>query len=282
MCPSLLGDRVLISEGNLRFMASCGANAEGARLLAGRNTIVEFFSRDSCDIDGLEGGCVSPRDRFSLIGHEGMELMNPLTRAEVIGVLGGVGALGRVIDVGAGRGDLARIVVELGGECVAIDRSEAACAIARERGRGLAIEVVCGDAREEIARARGRFDLGCALGAVHAFGDRAPGWGAAKAALGAIASRVLLADLVATGADAAREFEVARIEELGELGAPALVLDAARVRDYERRWSESLARWLGEHADDPRADWARERVAWTDAPALRAARAELAFAVFVL
>lgn len=224
------------------------------------------------------------RDRFSLIGHAALPLMNPLREDELLATLRSAGLRpgDRVLDLGAGRGDLARIAArELGCSAVAVDRSEAACAVARERTRGLDVEVICGDAREVLARLPGTFALGCALGAVHAFGERAPGWTAARTALARTCARVLLADLVATGDEAAREFEVARIDELA-LGAPARVLDAARVREYEHAWSSSLARWLEAHPGDPRAEWARARVAWTDDPALRAARAELAFAAFVV
>ncbi len=99
----------------------------------------------------------------------------------------------------------------------------------------------------------------------------------------------VVGDLVATTREAAEAFEVAELRELDTLAAhvyrtviTSQILDASRVRAYERAWCASLAAHVEAHPGDPRNAWARARLAWAEDPSLEAARDALRFAVFVL
>jgi hypothetical protein len=90
---------------------------------------------------------------------------------------------------------------------------------------------------------------------------------------------------VATSRAASEAFEVAELSAIGPLvsGARAsLLLDATRVGAYERAWCASVAAHVASHPGDPRNAWARARLAWTNEPSLQPARAQLAFAVYLL
>jgi SAM-dependent methyltransferase len=207
----------------------------------------------------------SERDRFSLIGHAAMELMCPLSRAELATLLDAatLGEGDSVIDLGAGRGDLAAMAVARGAQAVAVDRSEAACELARARR---SVEVVCSDAQTYLAAAA-PCTLACAVGAIHAFGEGAGGWDRAETELGAHASLVLLADLVATGARAEAAFEVAtraQLDERLDRAVRSVVLDGARVEAYERAWCRAVRAHAEAHPNDPRSEWARGRLAWSE------------------
>jgi len=97
---------------------------------------------------------MSERDRFSLIGHAAMPLMNPLTEQELASILdaAALSSSSRVLDLGAGRSDLARLcAVRYGASTTSVDRSPAACDAARGRTTGLPIEVACQDAQAYLA-----------------------------------------------------------------------------------------------------------------------------------
>ena len=226
------------------------------------------------------------RDRFSLIGHSALPFMSPLTEEELTRLLtpAALSPGDRVLDLGAGRGDLAVLLSRrFGSRVVSVDRSPAACEEAQRRTVGLDVDVRCEDAALYVRAAEpGSFALASAVGALHAFGSGIESWTNAESELGRIARRVVVADLVALGPHAAKEFEVAPLEKLTLRGRSQAheILSPGRVHDYERAWADGLARHLEAHPDDPRADWARERIAWTEDPSLRLARSELAFAAF--
>jgi SAM-dependent methyltransferase len=228
------------------------------------------------------------RDRFSLIGHAAMPFMCPLEERELLELLAAasLAAGERVLDLGGGRGDLAALVARrFGSSVISVDRSPAACDQARERTAGLDVVVRCEDAAAHVRDAApASFALACAVGAIHAFGEGASSWAHAEAALGRVARRVLVADLVALGPTAEAAFEVALASDLtlARRARAHVLVSPARVADYERAWADGLAKHLAAHPNDPRADWAQTRIAWVDAPELRAARAELAFAAFLL
>lgn len=227
---------------------------------------------------------MSERDRFSLIGHAAMPLMNPLTEQELASILdaAALSSSSRVLDLGAGRSDLARLcAVRYGASTTSVDRSPAACDAARGRTTGLPIEVACQDAQAYLAIVAPRgLDLTVALGSLHAFGSGVLSWTAARDALAPTARSVLLGDLVALGSHAAREMDVATLHEITPLlGAASrhVILGPERVIAYERAWCDAVERYLREHPADPRSEWARERIAWSRTDTCSAAWAELAF-----
>lgn len=228
------------------------------------------------------------RDRFSLIGHAAMPFMCPLTETELTRLLDAASLSpgDRVLDLGGGRGDLAALVARrLGASVICVDRSPAACDQARARTAGLDVAVRCEDALSHVRTVPpGSLALACAVGAIHAFGAGTASWNDAEAELGRLARRVLVADLVALGPSAAEAFEVAPLDSLSlsKRAQERVVLSPERVREYEHAWADGLRRHLDAHPDDPRADWARGRIAWTTEPSLRTARSELAFAAFLI
>lgn len=229
------------------------------------------------------------RDRFSLIGHEAMALMNPLAEDELLALLGSadLGPGEHVLDLGGGRADLARICVERF-RCTAtsVDRSPAACEAARDRTHGLGVDVVCQDAQVFLdGKDAGTAGLAAALGALHAFGSGLPGWTSALEALRPRARHVLVGDLVAIGPRAAAEMDVATMAQITPLLSGArkrVVLPPARVLAYERAWCDAVESFLRAHPGDPRSAWAEERIAWSRAPAREAAWRELAFVAMMV
>lgn len=236
------------------------------------------------------------RDRFSLIGHGAMPLMCPLREEELLALLdvAELAPAERTLDVGGGRGDLARLcAARYGVSASTVDRSAQATEEARRRAGSLSVEVVLGDGAGHLATiAPGSLALGSAVGAVHCFGTGLAGWTEAVRALAARARRVLVGDLAARTDEAAAAFDVARLDAVeGDslaraVGRPralaTLVLDATRVAAYERAWCASVAAHVAAHPSDPRNDWARARLAWTDEPTLRAAREALVFVAHLL
>jgi len=236
------------------------------------------------------------RDRFSLIGHAALPLMCPLREDELLFLLGHA-ALSpgeRTVDVGGGRGDLSRLLASrFGVRASSVDRSAQAGQEARRRAGELPVEVVVGDGATHLATLPpGSLGLASALGATHCFGSAAPAWERAVTELASRARHVLVGDLAARTSEAARAFDVALLdnvtgERLARLaGRPgvlaSLVLSSTRVATYERTWCASVAAHVAAHPGDPRNEWARARLAWTDEPSLRAAREELVFAVYLL
>lgn len=232
---------------------------------------------------------MSERDRFSLIGHAQMPLMNALREDELLSLLeaAGLRAGEHVLDLGGGRADLARLCVTRS-RCTAtsVDRSPAACELARERARGLALDVVCMDARAYLEQNPGAsLGLAAALGALHAFGSGLPSWTSALEALRPRARFVLVGDLVALGPAAATEMDVATMAQLTPLLAAVkarVVLGPARVIAYEQAWCAAIETFLREHPGDPRARWAEDRIAWSRAPARAEAWQQLAFVAMLV
>lgn len=233
------------------------------------------------------------RDRFSLIGHAALPFMCPLREDELASLLehAALAAGARTLDLGGGRADLAALLARrFGARAESVDRSAQAIEAARARTGGLDVTLVEADAGTHLATlpARSRALASC-VGAVHCFGVGAQGWRATVRALDRVAERLLVGDLVATTARAAEAFEVAELDALATLASEtgrtvraSLVLEAARVASYERAWCDAVAAHVAAHPDDPRNAWARARLAWTDAPALREARDALGFAVYLL
>ncbi len=236
------------------------------------------------------------RDRFSLIGHAALPLMCPLREDELVSLLlpAEIAPGEHTLDVGGGRGDLACLLhSRFGARAVSVDRSAQASQEARRRVGTRPVEIVTADGAAHLASLpAGSLGLASAVGAVHCFGTGAAGWARAMTELASRGRRVLVGDLAAQTDEAARAFEVARLEavegqKLARLAGrshvlASLVLDAARVAAYERAWCASLAAYVAAHPDDPRNEWACSRLAWTDEPSLRAAREALVFAVYLL
>ena len=221
------------------------------------------------------------RDRLSLIGHAGMAVMGPLHEHELLALLEGRVAPGdRLLDLGGGRGDLALLCAQrFGCRAITVDRSPATCEEARRRVRGASVEVVCDETRAYLARESPRgLALACVVGALHAFGTGIASWTNAIETLAPLARAVLVADIVATGPLGARTFDVARASELEPLERKArarLVLPSDRVVAYEQAWCDAVAASPVVRDGDPRAEWVRERLAWSERT--RDAWRELAF-----
>ena len=232
---------------------------------------------------------MSDHDRFSLIGHADMVFMNPLREDELALLLANVALddASHVLDLCGGRADLSRaIAAQTGCAATSVDLSAQACREASLRAAGLRVNVVCSDVSTFLESDVKRYTLALCVGGTHAFGTGVEGWKEALQ-LKTRASTILIGDLVAQSDEAAQAFEIPTLRELEALPELAasrarLVLDAARVEAYERAWCASVARFLDAHPDDPRAAWGRQRIAWTDAPDFREARAQLAFALWVV
>ncbi len=235
------------------------------------------------------------RDRFSLIGHAALPFMCPLEEGELTELLAPAALTpgDRTLDLGGGRGDLACLLARrFGCEATSVDRSAQASEAARARAAGLTVRVEQADARAHLQRAEAGGEplaLLSLVGAIHCFGTGRQGWARALEAVAPRARRLLVGDLAATTPRAAEAFEVALLDELDLPGGAgreevlaSLVLGPERVLAYERAWCASVAAHVAAHPDDPRSAWARQRIAWTDEPSLREARAELVFAVFLL
>lgn len=233
------------------------------------------------------------RDRFSLIGHAALPFMCPLEERELVTLLDAAAPPrgSATLDLGGGRADLSALLARRHGvRATSVDRSAQATEAARARVAGLDVTLVTADARPHLASVAPRsLSLASCLGAVHCFGVGAEGWHLAVRALDGLSERLLVGDLVATTREAAEAFEVAELAQLTELAESvrrtvraSLVLDAARVRAYERAWCASVAAHVEAHPSDPRNAWARTRLAWAEEPSLEAARNALGFAVFVI
>lgn len=233
---------------------------------------------------------MSDHDRFSLIGHADLAFMNPLREDELASLLANVALdeARHVLDLCGGRGDLSRaIATKTGCEATSVDLSAQACREASLRAVGLRMNVVCSDVRVFLEGDEKRYTLALCVGGTHAFGTGVEAWKRTLNELTSRASTVLIGDLVARSEEAGRAFEIPTLRELEALPELAaskatLVLDAARVDAYERAWCASVARFLDEHPDDPRAAWGRQRIGWTDAPDFREARSQLAFALWLV
>jgi cyclopropane fatty-acyl-phospholipid synthase-like methyltransferase len=233
------------------------------------------------------------RDRFSLIGHAALPFMCPLEERELCALLDAAAPPrgSATLDLGGGRADLSVLLARRHGvRPTSVDRSAQATEAAHARIAGLDVTLVTTDAATHLASVAPRsLSLASCVGAVHCFGVGAPAWHRAAEALDPLAERLLLGDLVATTREAAEAFELAELRELDTLAAhvhrtviTSQLLDASRVRAYERAWCASLAAHVEAHPGDPRNAWARARLTWAEDPSLEAAREALRFAVFVL
>jgi hypothetical protein len=123
------------------------------------------------------------------------------------------------------------------------------------------------------------------LGALHAFGSGLPSWTTAIDALTPRARYVLVGDLVALGASAATEMDVATVAQLGPLFSRAqcrIELGPDRVIAYENAWCTAIEHFLEAHPGDPRESWARERIAWSRKPETVDAWNQLAFVTLLI
>ncbi|MEZ6235588.1 MAG: class I SAM-dependent methyltransferase [Phycisphaerales bacterium] len=124
------------------------------------------------------------RDRASFIAHASLDICNPVspakTDAAIDAMLLDAGA--RVLDIGAGKGEiLCRVCERFGATGVAVERSAACCGAIRERADarslGKRIRVEQRDAGEYVrelldgAAAGEGFDACLCVGSVHALGD---------------------------------------------------------------------------------------------------------------
>jgi SAM-dependent methyltransferase len=225
------------------------------------------------------------RDRLSLVGHAAMPVMGPLELDE-LDVLLDEAELERgrrVLDLGAGRGDVAlRCVSRHGMLATLVDRSPVFAAEATARaGRTPGVEIVCEDAARHVERWREDVALAVCLGATAALGGIESAARALERALVG-GGAILVGDLVALGPAAASALELPLLDGIRPPGRSArrLILGRERVAAYERRWAHAIEQHLTQHPNDPGAAWARGRLGWM--ASLGAISEELAYAVWLL
>ncbi|MCZ8520803.1 MULTISPECIES: SAM-dependent methyltransferase [Paenibacillus] len=120
------------------------------------------------------------RNKFSMIAHRHHAFYNPLDQTKLARMLERMGLFpgARVLDVGAGQGELALRMIERFGVCVtALELSAEAAELGLSRAQGRAAEgaltYAIGDAGEEIARIPdGSLDAALCVGSSHALGGR--------------------------------------------------------------------------------------------------------------
>lgn len=224
------------------------------------------------------------RDRLSLIGHAEMPLCNPLSLEELDSLLAeqALEELARVLDLGAGRGDVGLRCARLQRTSTTlVDRSAIFVAEAALRARAVpGVEIIQEDITMYLEREPEDVALAICLGATHAFGgiDRSAHELATTLRAG---GAMLIGDLVALGPRAASAFDIPEHATLRLAGvAREVIVGPDRMRAYEDAWSLAVLRHLDAHPDDPGASWARARIDWMRAN--EGALEELAFAAWLV
>jgi SAM-dependent methyltransferase len=242
------------------------------------------------------------RRRFSLIGHEGIDLWNPLPRDATLRVADAIplGPRSRVLDVGCGPATLLlRLLERSGARGVGVDVAEEALAIARANAQGR-VDSSRLEFRAEpfdaAAFENESFDAALCIGSTHAAGGLAgtlralrrilvPG-GAALVGEGHWIGEPDPAYLAFLGAARDELMDhagnLAAAEREGFEVAESVVTDRASFDAYEDRYAENVARFVAAHPSDPDADaFARRIAAWRDAY-VRWGRSTLGFALYSL
>ena len=242
------------------------------------------------------------RRRFSLVGHEGMDLWNPLPRDAALRLADAIplGSGSRILDVGCGPATLLlRLLERSGARGVGVDVSPEALAIARANAQGHV------DASRVEFRAvpfdaavfdDGSIDAALCIGSTHAAGGL-DGTLRALRRLLAPGGRALVGEghwmrepdpayLAVLGAvrDELRDHagNLATAEHGGFEVVDSVVTDRACFDAYEERYARNVERFVGAHPDDPDASaFARRIAAWRDAYA-RWGRTTLGFALYSL
>jgi SAM-dependent methyltransferase len=242
------------------------------------------------------------RRRYTLVGHEGMDLWNPLPRDAAVRISDAIplGPGARVLDVGCGPATLLlRILERSGASGVGVDIADEALAIARTNARGrvdpsrLELRAEPFDAAAFAAHS---FDAALCIGATHAAGGltgtlRAlrrllrPG-GAALVGEGHWLREPDPAYLAFLGAprdeltDHAGNLAAAQREGFDVV--ESAVTGRASFDAYEDLHAANVLRLVAAHPDDPDADaFARRVAAWREAAA-RWGRDTLGFALYSL
>ena len=242
------------------------------------------------------------RRRFSLLGHGGMDLWNPLPRDAALRMADALplGPDARVLDVGCGPAALLlRILERSRASGVGVDADEEAIAIARTNARGR-VEPSRLELRSETFDAaafpEGSFDAALCIGATHAAG----GFAGALRALHRLLRKGGAA-LVGEGhwlrepdpaylafLGAARDEltghadNLATAEREGFDVVESVVTDRAAFDAYEERYAANVDRFVVAHPNDPDANaFAKRAAAWRDGYA-RWGGSTLGFALYAL
>lgn len=122
------------------------------------------------------------RNRFSAIAHRDHQFSNPINEIKLMKMLelASLKPNSRVLDIGAGKGELlVRLVETYNVSATAIELYEGAVAEAKKRTEGRiskdSIDYICADAMEAVKKLpRGAFEMGICVGSTHALGGLKP------------------------------------------------------------------------------------------------------------
>jgi SAM-dependent methyltransferase len=118
---------------------------------------------------------ISVREQRTVIGHETIDLMSPMSDETLAQVLGQIPAGGRMLDMGSGKAALARTLLKQDPQAsaVCIEKNPVLAAqgetLAQREGTGSRLQMIIADGREW--KAAERFDAIALLGATHAIGS---------------------------------------------------------------------------------------------------------------
>jgi len=247
-------------------------------------------------------GSPADRRRFSLLGHEGMDLWNPLPRDAALRLADAIplGPSARVLDVGCGPAALlVRLLERSGARGVGVDVADEALAIARTHAQGrvdpsrLELRAEPFDAAAFDAQS---FDAALCIGSSHAAGGLAGTLRAFRRLLAANGAALVgeghwmrepdpayLAFLGATRDELTDHAgNLAAAEREGFEVVESVVTDRVSFDAYEDRYAGNVARFVAAHPSDPDADAFASRIAaWRDAYG-RWGRDTLGFALYSL
>lgn len=242
------------------------------------------------------------RERFSAIGHTGIEFWNPVSPRVLQRLIEGLplGAESRVLDVGCGRAELLlRIVERYGCHAVGVDTAETAIAAAQrsaaarlERGQ---VDLCC-ERFDAGAFAGQMFDLAVCVGSTHAVSDFE---GAVRVLPGLVrpGGLVLVGDgywrrapdgeyltFLGCGADDLRSHaqNAALAMALGLEVVECHETTDAEWSRYEDTYAQNIVRFVESNPDDPDAAAMGERIRGWRKAYLHWGRETLGFGLYLL
>jgi len=242
------------------------------------------------------------RARYSFVAHRGIAYWNPIGEARLARALGVVGlsAGQRVLDVGAGVGEMLLGLIERHGVSgVAVEREAMFVREMRERAKRVdaaKLEIVESDAKSFVREAAPEsFDVVMCIGASHALGDYTMTL-RGLSRLVKPGGHIVMGEgywkkppdpeYLASFGGSAEEMttHAGNVEEGAAMGLIPLFATTASEDEwdaYEWAYATNIERHLMEHPDDPEADQMRERCRAWRSGYLRWGRETMGFGVYV-